>query len=215
MRIASRAAFFAPCEPMASVPTGTPPGICTIASSASSPPSALAVHRHAEHGQQRLRRDDARQMGRQAGGGDDHFQAALFGRSSRIRSPAPASGGPRPLWLRAARRIRRESWPRPAWFPNRSWNPSECRREAVDCCVIAIESLRELSRCGFRIVVVRIRSPQARLLAATRIASRSRRHRLLSATPSQRRKQRRLIDRLHQVMVEAGLARAARSSGWP
>lgn len=40
MRIASSAAFFAPASPIASVPTGMPPGICTIDSSESSPDSA-------------------------------------------------------------------------------------------------------------------------------------------------------------------------------
>ena len=40
MATARSAAFVAPGLPMASVPTGIPPGICTVASSASSPFSA-------------------------------------------------------------------------------------------------------------------------------------------------------------------------------
>ena len=80
MRIASSAAFFAPCEPIASVPTGTPPGICTIDEQRVEAAERVAVHRHAEHRQERLGCDDARQMSRQAGRRDDHFQAALLGR---------------------------------------------------------------------------------------------------------------------------------------
>ena len=43
MRAASRAAFAAPGGPIASVPTGTPFGICAIESNASIPPSAVAA----------------------------------------------------------------------------------------------------------------------------------------------------------------------------
>jgi hypothetical protein len=41
MRTASKPAFFAPAVPIASVATGTPPGICTIESNESSPDNAL------------------------------------------------------------------------------------------------------------------------------------------------------------------------------
>ncbi len=41
MRTANRPAFFAPAVPIASVATGTPPGICTIERSESSPDRAL------------------------------------------------------------------------------------------------------------------------------------------------------------------------------
>ncbi len=41
MAVASSAAFAAPAFPMASVPTGTPPGICTMDSNESIPLSAL------------------------------------------------------------------------------------------------------------------------------------------------------------------------------
>ena len=44
---ASNAAFVAPAFPIASVPTGTPAGICTIESSESMPLSVAALHRHA------------------------------------------------------------------------------------------------------------------------------------------------------------------------
>ena len=48
-RAASSAALAAPGLPMASVPTGTPAGICTIESSASMPLQHRRRHRHAEH----------------------------------------------------------------------------------------------------------------------------------------------------------------------
>ena len=69
----------APALPIASVPTGTPPGICTIDSSESMPFKRVALHRHAQHRQQRIRRHHARQMRRAARAGDDHFQPARLG----------------------------------------------------------------------------------------------------------------------------------------
>ena len=43
MLAASRAAFLAPAVPIATVATGTPPGICTIESRAPSPPKEVAA----------------------------------------------------------------------------------------------------------------------------------------------------------------------------
>ena len=79
MATASRPAFFAPGLPMASVATGTPPGICTIESSESRPLQRRALHRHAEHRQQRVRRHHARQVRRAAGAGDDHLECPRLG----------------------------------------------------------------------------------------------------------------------------------------
>ena len=84
---ASRPAFFAPGLPIASVATGTPPGICTIDSSESSPCSARALHRHAEHRQHGVRRDHAGQMGGAAGAGDDHLQALGLGARGELGHP--------------------------------------------------------------------------------------------------------------------------------
>ncbi len=67
MLTANSAAFVAPALPMASVATGTPPGICTIESSESSPLSVLDSHGHAQHGQRGVRGDHAGQMGRASG----------------------------------------------------------------------------------------------------------------------------------------------------
>ena len=60
MRAARTAAFFALSTP--TVATGTPGGICTIESSASSPSSTRhrRAQRHADHRQLGVRRDDAR-----------------------------------------------------------------------------------------------------------------------------------------------------------
>ena len=78
MRAASKPAFLAPS--IATQPTGTPGGIWTADSSASSPPRALAGERHADHRQVGVRRGDARQGGRHPGAGDDHLQAPHPGR---------------------------------------------------------------------------------------------------------------------------------------
>ena len=43
MDTAKIAAFFAPALPIAMVPTGTPPGICTVAKSASKPSNGVAA----------------------------------------------------------------------------------------------------------------------------------------------------------------------------
>ncbi len=77
---ASSPAFAAPAAPIASVPTGTPFGICTIDSSESIPCSAVAGNRHAQHRNHRLRRDHARQMRRAARARDDHPQPPAHSR---------------------------------------------------------------------------------------------------------------------------------------
>ena len=79
MAAASSAALMAPALPMASVPTGMPAGIWTIDSRLSTPRSAVALHRHAQHRQRGQRRRHARQVGRAAGAGDDHLEAAVLG----------------------------------------------------------------------------------------------------------------------------------------
>ena len=73
---AKSAAFAAPLAPIASVPTGTPLGICTIESSAVEPIELGGRNRHAEDRHERLRRDHARQVGRAASAGNDNVQAA-------------------------------------------------------------------------------------------------------------------------------------------
>ena len=77
----------APALPMASVPTGTPPGIWTIESSESRPLQRGALHRHAEHRQHRVRRDHPRQMRRAARARDDHLDAARFGAGRELGHP--------------------------------------------------------------------------------------------------------------------------------
>ena len=85
--VASSAALIAPGSPMASVPTGTPFGICTIESSESSPLSTVAGTGTPSTGSVRLRGDHARQMRRAAGRGDDHLEAARLGRRRVLEHP--------------------------------------------------------------------------------------------------------------------------------
>ena len=92
---ASSAALIAPARPIASVPTGTPAGICTIESRLSSALERAALDRHAEHRQRRHRRDHAGQVRRAAGAGDDHLEAARLGARRRSARAAPACGAPR------------------------------------------------------------------------------------------------------------------------
>ena len=74
MATASKAALAAPLEPIASVPTGTPRGICTMLSRASKPCSAVARNGHAEHRHHRKRRKHAGQVRRAARPGNDAAQ---------------------------------------------------------------------------------------------------------------------------------------------
>ncbi len=76
MRAASTAAFLAASTP--TLATGTPGGICVIASSASRPPPTelLEVRRDADHRQLGVSSDHAGQRSAQAGAGDDHAQPA-------------------------------------------------------------------------------------------------------------------------------------------
>ena len=85
MLTASSAAFAAPDWPMASVPTGTPRGIWTMESSESTPVERVALDRHAEHRQRRVRRDHARQMCGAASARDDDLEAAALGALRRTR----------------------------------------------------------------------------------------------------------------------------------
>src|SRR6478752_5770613 len=80
------AALVAPGFPMASVPTGTPAGICTIDSRASTPLNRRG-NRNAEHGDERLRCNHPGQVCRSARGGDDHEQPALFRRRCVLEHP--------------------------------------------------------------------------------------------------------------------------------
>ena len=81
MATARRAAFVAPGLPMASVPTGMPAGICTVASSESRPLSEALSIGTPEHGQEGVRGHDAGQVRGAAGGGDQHLDAARLGRA--------------------------------------------------------------------------------------------------------------------------------------
>ncbi len=86
-RSANSAALRAPAWPMASVPTGTPAGICTIERSESRPVECLALDGHAQHGQHGVGGDHAGQVGCAAGAGDDHLRA-------RARRPWSVLGHP-------------------------------------------------------------------------------------------------------------------------
>ena len=87
MAAASRAALVAPASPMASVPTGTPPGIWTIDSSESRPLSAWRLDGHAEHGQDRVGGHHARQVRGPARSRDDHLEPAPLGPARVLRHP--------------------------------------------------------------------------------------------------------------------------------
>ena len=104
MAAASSAAFMAPAVPIASVPTGTPPGICTIDRRLSSPPSALLSIGTPKHRQRRHRRHHARQMRGAAGAGDDDLDTALAGRPRVVVEPRRACGAPRRCATRRRRR---------------------------------------------------------------------------------------------------------------
>ena len=84
---ASRPAFLAPALPMASVPTGTPPGICTIDSSESSPCSAALCTGTPSTGTHGVRGDHAGQVRGAAGAGDDHLDAARLGALRELGHP--------------------------------------------------------------------------------------------------------------------------------
>ena len=79
---ARNAALAAPETPIASVPTGTPRGICTIDSKRIDTTQHLALDRYAQHRQHRDRRQHPRQMGRAAGAGDHHFKSPALGLAS-------------------------------------------------------------------------------------------------------------------------------------
>ena len=84
---ASSAAFAAPGSPMASVPTGTPFGICTIESSASTPLSAVAGIGTPSTGRTVLAATIPGQVRRAAGGGDDDLEAARLGALGVLEHP--------------------------------------------------------------------------------------------------------------------------------
>ena len=85
MRSASAAAFCALSTPTAA--TGTPGGICAIASSASSPSSTLRLERSGTPitGRSVCAATDAGQRGREPGAADQHAQAALAGAARVLR----------------------------------------------------------------------------------------------------------------------------------
>ena len=74
---ASSAALIAPGLPIASVPTGTPGGICMIEKSESLPSSASVFIGTPSTGKRRHRGGHAGQMGCAAGAGDHHLEAVL------------------------------------------------------------------------------------------------------------------------------------------
>ena len=119
---ASSAALMAPASPMASVPTGTPAGICTIerASPAPTAPSIRSARRTpaAGHG-----RGHARQMRRAARAGDDHLEARrprALGESDRA---VRACDAPTRCASRSRRRARRASRRRASWSASRTGCP--------------------------------------------------------------------------------------------
>ena len=83
---------------MASVPTGTPAGICAI-DSRESIPFKFAFDRYAEHGQDSLRRTHPRQMGSTTGTGDDHFNAPVLGRLGKFEKQVGCAMGRNDLCL--------------------------------------------------------------------------------------------------------------------
>ncbi len=80
-------ALAAPGLPMASVPTGTPLGICTMESSESMPMSCVAAIGTPSTGDQRFGRQHARQMRRAAGSGNNHPQPARPRRCRVLEEP--------------------------------------------------------------------------------------------------------------------------------
>ena len=105
---ASRAALIAPARPIASVPTGTPPGIWTIESRLSSPLSARLSIGTPSTGSDRQRRDHAGQMRRTAGTRDDHLEAPRLRLARIAHQPLRrAMGGHDPLLERHAQRLER------------------------------------------------------------------------------------------------------------
>ncbi len=77
----------APALPMASVPTGTPPGICTIDSSESRPCSAALCTGTPSTGSTVCDGDHAGQVRGAAGAGDDHLDAARLRALREFRHP--------------------------------------------------------------------------------------------------------------------------------
>ena len=104
--------------PIASVPTGTPRGICTIDSSESRPLSARLCTGTPSTGSDRVRRHHARQVRGAAGARDDHLEAARFGARARTRPCSRACGAPRRRGTRAARRSASASRRRGASSPS-------------------------------------------------------------------------------------------------
>ena len=106
---ASSAALVAPASPIASVPTGTPAGICTIDSSESRPLSAFDCTGTPSTGSVVFAARHARQVRRAAGAGDDHLEPALARASPRTRTAGRACGARRRRALRGRRRGARAS----------------------------------------------------------------------------------------------------------
>ena len=93
IRTAKRPAFFAPASPIASVPTGMPPGICTIESSESSPERALLCTGTPSTGSTVCDATMPGKCGRAAGPGNDHLQAAAFGALRILAHPVGRAMG--------------------------------------------------------------------------------------------------------------------------
>ena len=127
MRAASTAAFFALSTPTAA--TGTPGGICAIASSASRPSSTLRrrAERHADHRQVGVRRDRARAARRRARAADQHAHARARAPSVRTPRPRPGSGAPSARRTRTRSRACRARRSRPASARGRTPSRRGCR----------------------------------------------------------------------------------------
>ena len=116
-------AFAAPAGPIASVPTGTPFGICTMERRRIEPGERLRLHRHPEHRQPRLRRQHPRQVRRTAGPGDDRLQPAPRRRLGIGEQPVRRAVRRDDPDLVAGRRARPAPRPPRAWSPSRTGCP--------------------------------------------------------------------------------------------
>ena len=104
-----------PKPPMASVPTGTPLRHLHDRQQRVDPAQHLALDRHAQHRQDRDRRQHPRQVRRPAGAGDQHLQAPPLGLAAVAKQPlrrpvrrdhlAPRTGCPARSGPRSACRI--------------------------------------------------------------------------------------------------------------
>ena len=120
---ASSAALIAPARPIASVPTGTPAGICTIESSESTPLSAADSTGTPSTGRSVFAAVIPGRCAAPPGAGDDHLEAARLGACRRTRRAGRACDAPTRPAPRAARRAPRASRRRAAWSPSRTGSP--------------------------------------------------------------------------------------------